>query len=177
MLKEPSEQADRIGDIISTASLTDTVHAQLRVTQIQSTSTQGSRQHRADGATAAGIIANNEQLQGNGLAGLGRRLACDLLEQDNTRRVGGVASVRVNLNNGALVHLGLVVLLVLGSIIRVDGVSHVGGDQERGGEGLFIGSGQVDIRGQGEGRTDRRRMMAGRALESAPWAVRLPISS
>lgn len=130
VLKESSKQPDRMGDIVGTTSLTDTVHAQLRVTKVQSASTQGSREHRADGAAAARVVADNKQLQRDVLADLLGMLAGDFLQKDDTGRVGGVTGIGVDLNDRALVHFGLVIGLVFPSVIGVNGVSHISRDKE-----------------------------------------------
>lgn len=53
VLEEASEETDRVGNIVCASSLANTVHAELRVAQIEGPSSQGSRQHGADGAAAA----------------------------------------------------------------------------------------------------------------------------
>lgn len=147
MLEEALEETNRVADIMRTTGLTAAVHAQLGVTQVQGTGTQSSRQHRANGATAARIVADYEQLQGK-IAALIRHLLCDLLEKHNARRVSSIASIGIDLDHGALVHLGLVVGLVLGGIVGVDGVGHVGRHKEGSREGLLIGSCQVNTLGR-----------------------------
>lgn len=140
MLEEPSEQTNGMGDIIGTACFTDTVHAELGIAQIQCPRTQRSRQHRANGAATAGVITNHKELERNVLTSLLGGLACNLLKENDSRGICCIASVGVNLNHRALVHLRLVVRLVLARIVGVDRVSHVSGDKEGGGQSLLIGS-------------------------------------
>lgn len=149
MLEEASEETNGMCDIVGTACFTDAVHAQLGVTQIQGSCAQGGRQHRTNGAATAGVVADDKQLQGNMLAGLLGGLAGNLLQEDNARRVGGIAGVGVNLDHRALVDLWLVIWLILACVVRVDRVGHVSGNKERGGQSLLIGSRQVGILGRG----------------------------
>lgn len=80
VLEESSEQANRVRDIVGTTGLTATVHTQLGVTKIQCTGTEGCRQHRTDGATAARVVANDKQLQRDVLANLLGVFASNLLQ-------------------------------------------------------------------------------------------------
>lgn len=115
------------------------MHAELRVTQIESTHAQFGSQTGTDGAATGRVVADDEQLQRDaGLAGA-------LLQHDDTGRVCGVALVGVDLDDSAAVHGGLVRGLVLASVVGVDGVGHVGGDEERARERLLKGSGLLAL--------------------------------
>lgn len=109
------------------------MHAELRVAQIQGAHAQPSSQTGSDGAATRRIVADDKELQRDaGLAGA-------LLQHDDAGRVGGVALVGVDLDDGAAVHGGLVRGLVLAGVVGVDGVGHVGGDEERARERLLKG--------------------------------------
>lgn len=109
------------------------MHAELRVAQIEGTHAQSSGQAGSDGAAAGRVVADDEELQRDaGLAGA-------LLQHDDAGRVCGIALVGVDLDDGAAVHGGLVRGLVLAGVVGVDGVGHVGGDEERARERLLKG--------------------------------------
>lgn len=136
VLVKALKQVHGVLHIVRSTRLADAVHAELRVAQVKGTSSQCRGQHGTDGATARRVVANHEKLQRNSF--LGRRHAVRsrlrptrcLLEQDNTWRVGGIANIGIDLDDGSLVHLGPVLGLILGGIVGVYGVSHVGGDEE-----------------------------------------------
>lgn len=113
--------------------LPDAVHAQLGIPQIQRAHAHLGRQHRPDGAPARRVVLDHKQLQRHGGA------ARHLLDQHDAGRVGGVALVGVDLDDGSLVHLGPVVALVLAGVVGVYAVGHVGRDEERGAERLLKG--------------------------------------
>lgn len=115
------------------------MHAELRVAQIECAHAQPSSQARSDGAAAGRVVADDEELQRDaGLAGA-------LLQHDNAGRVGGIALVGVDLDDGAAVHGGLVRGLVLAGVVGVDGVGHVGGDEERARERLLESGGVLAL--------------------------------
>ena len=115
------------------ARLANRMHRQLGVSQVQRPDAQLGAKHRPNRASAGRIVAHDKHLQRHfGLLG-------HLLQQHDARRVGCVPLVGVDLDHGALVHLGPVVGLVLARVVGVHGVGHVGGDQEGGGEGLLEG--------------------------------------
>lgn len=132
VFKEALEQPDSMMDIIDAARLADTVHTQLRVPQVQRPSPQTCRQHGPNGAPAARIVAHDEQLQ--------RHLvpSSDFLDQCYPRRIGRVASVGVDLDHGALVHLGLVIVFVLGRVVWVHRMRHIRRHEEGCRERLLI---------------------------------------
>lgn len=122
--------------VVGTSRLADAVHAQLWVAQVEGTDARLGREHRTDGTAARGVVPHDEELQRDG-GDLGR-----LLQQDDARRVGGVPLVSVDLDDGALVHLGRVVALVFCGVVGVNRVGHVGRDEERRGERLLKGRGR-----------------------------------
>ncbi|KAI6767052.1 hypothetical protein HG531_011412 [Fusarium graminearum] len=84
---------------IETASgLTNAVHAELRVTEIQCSHTQGSSETRADGATTWRVVADDEKLKWN------TSCASTLLNENNSWRVSGISLVGVDLDHSATVH-------------------------------------------------------------------------
>lgn len=111
------------------------MHAQLRVTQIQSPHAKTGGKAGTDGATAGTVVANDEKLERDG------RSTSAFLEEDDAGGVCGVALVGVDFDDRAAVDGGLVGGFVFAGVVGVDGVSHVGGDEEGFGEGLLVGGG------------------------------------
>lgn len=152
VVEEALKQVDCMFDVMRTGSLTDAVHAQLRVTQIQRPRAHLRGEHRTNGATAAAVVPDNEELQwdtsARGRVDVGGRLlraACRFLEDDDAGGVGGVAGVGINFDDRALVHLRPMARLILARIVGVYGVGHIGGDKEGSGQGLFECGGGVDV--------------------------------
>lgn len=133
------KELNGVVDISGTAGLADAVHAQLGVTQVQSAHAELGGQEGANGASAEGVVADDEELEGH-TGGAGA-----LLDEDDAGGVCGVALVGVDLDDGTLVHGGLVRGLVLADVVGVDGVGHVGGDEERAGQGLLVGGGVLAL--------------------------------
>lgn len=61
--KEALKESNGMLDIIDASTLTDTVHAELRVSEIERARAERRGQHRPDGAAAGRVIAHHEQLQ------------------------------------------------------------------------------------------------------------------
>lgn len=126
-------------------SLADAVHAQLGVPHIDGAGAEGGREHWADGGSARRVVPDNKQLQRNaGETG-------HLLRQDYTGGVCGVAGVGVDLDDGALVHLGTVGGFIFSGVVGVDGVGLVAGPEHGFDERLFVSGGG----GGGGGREER----------------------
>ena len=65
MLIEGPKQSDGMFDVVDTSRLSDAMHTELRIAQIQRSNSQGGRQHRTDGAAAARIVPHHEELKGD----------------------------------------------------------------------------------------------------------------
>lgn len=161
MLEEAGEKPDRMSHVVCTARLSNTVHAELGVTQIQCASSQSCRQHRSNRASTAGIVAHNEQLEWDSFPTTLCSLASHFLEEYDTRGVGGVARVGVDLDNRPLVDLRPVVGLILARVVRMNGVGHVGRKKEGGRKGLLEGGRNILI-ASGSGGEDRQTADYGR---------------
>jgi hypothetical protein len=59
-----------------------------------------------------------------------------LLDNERSYRVGCVALLRVGLDHDTAVNGGFMVVLVLGCVVRMQSVAHVGGKDERLGDAL-----------------------------------------
>ncbi len=105
VLEEAFKQFDSIFDIVDAGSLPYAVHTHLGISKVQSPCTQGRREHRTNSAPATGVISYNKELQGHLCS------ASSFLNQHNTRRVGSITGVSVDLDHSAFVHLWLVVSL------------------------------------------------------------------
>lgn len=68
MLETPGENADSIAYIICAAGLPNTGYTKLRVAPIQGTSFQGYGHHKANRASTARVVPNNNQLERNTLS-------------------------------------------------------------------------------------------------------------
>ena len=130
-VEEVLEQLDLVLDILCATRLTNRVHRQLRVAEVERADAELA-EHRSDGGATGHVVLDHERLQ--------RHLSAlsDASDKESGGAGGGVPLLDVGLDDRPLVDLGSVVLLVEGGVVGVEAVSHVRRQEEGFGDSLLV---------------------------------------
>ena len=147
-LKEAAEEIDSMLDIMRSRGFTNRVHGKHWVSNIDGANT-GFGKHRSNGGSTrpaifiqrgdilslrhSHVVANFEFLNFAALP------FDELLDNEGTDCVRSVSLFSVRLDDDSAVHLRTMVVLVFGSVVGMEGMSHVCRDQERARDGLGVG--------------------------------------
>ncbi|EZF95171.1 hypothetical protein H113_04486 [Trichophyton rubrum MR1459] len=145
MVEEGLEHLHTETRVKATSSGSDTVHAQLRDSNINSSHTNSSTSHGSNSTTAAAIVSNLENLES------AAALDGKTLEERSANALGSHMAVWISRNGDTVIQTRRVILKVSVEEVRVDSVSDVRGHEETVGNSLREDVGSIAFTAQGLG--------------------------